>query len=352
MTKTAARRRSTTVHRETGWALDLELRQLRAFVLLVDTGNLSATARLLGVAQSTMSEGVAALERALGTRVVIRKRGGRGIALTAAGETLLPYARRVLESLEDAHVAVAAVDHELRTRVEVIANESVSTYLLPSALSEVRQQWPKIRLAVTVGMCPAITDGLSNARYDVGLMLQTANRSPAKLAKADAAHATRPGVLFLAEVPLVLVSAASHPLAPRTGGRPMLREQLASYTVFISDARGYFFDLVREFLRADGVPSPRLEATGSVEAVKHSVLTDRLGVGVLPLYAVAEDVRRGRLSTLRVRPDLPRMRLEAMSYRTRPPAHPAVTALLEAVRRNVTRSSDSRRRRAGSGPRD
>jgi DNA-binding transcriptional LysR family regulator len=99
-------------------------------------------------------------------------RGGHGIALTAAGETLLPYARKVLESLEDAHVAVAAVDHDVRTRVEVIANESVSTYLLPAALSEVRKQWPKLRFAVTVGMCPSITEGLSTARYDVGLMLQ------------------------------------------------------------------------------------------------------------------------------------------------------------------------------------
>jgi DNA-binding transcriptional LysR family regulator len=306
-------KKKTTAHRESGWALDLELRQLRAFVLLVDTGSLSATARVLGVAQSTMSEGVAALERALGTRIVVRKRGGHGIALTAAGGTLLPYARKVLESLEDAHVAVATVDHDVRARVEVIANESVSTYLLPSALSEVRKQWPKLRIAVTVGMCPTITEGLSTARYDVGLMLQTGRPS------ADS-------------VPLVLFSAANHPLASHAR-RPVLRQELAKYTVFISDARGYFFDLVQAFLQADGVPGPGLEATGSVEAVKHSVLTDRLCLGVLPIYAVAEEVRTSRLSILRVRPELPVVRLEAMSYRARQPAHPAVAVLLEAVRR-------------------
>jgi DNA-binding transcriptional LysR family regulator len=319
MKRKTMHRHSSTAHRESGWALGLELRQLRAFVRLVDTGNLSATARVLGVAQSTMSEGVTALERALGTRIVVRKRGGHGISLTAAGGALLPYARKVLESLEDAHVAVAAVDHDVRTRVEVIANESVSTYLLPSALSEVRKQWPNLRVAVTVGMCPTITEGLSAARYDVGLMLQMGQSN---------------GV-FLAEVPLVLFSATSHPLTSHTG-RPILREELAKYTVFISDARGYFFDLVRKFLRADGVLSPRLEATGSVEAVKQSVLTDRLSIGVLPIYAVAEEVRTGRLSTLRIRPDLPRVRLEAMSYRARPPAHPAVAVLLEAVRLRCT----------------
>ena len=324
-------KRNTTAHRESGWAFDLELRQLRAFVLLVDTGSLSAAARVLGVAQSTMSEGVAALERALGTRIVVRKRGGHGIALTAAGGTLLPYARKVLESLEDAHVAVAAVDHDVRARVEVIANESVSTYLLPSALSEVRKQWPKLRIAVTVGMCPSITEGLSTARYDVGLMLQTGRPSPDFAIAVDDAT-LQSGAVFLAEVPLVLFSAANHPLASHAR-RPVLRQELAKYTVFISDARGYFFDLVQAFLQADGVPGPGLEATGSVEAVKHSVLTDRLGLGVLPVYAVTEEVRTSRLSILRVRPDLPVVRLEAMSYRARLPAHPAVAVLLEAVRR-------------------
>jgi DNA-binding transcriptional LysR family regulator len=125
----------------------------------------------------------------------------------------------------------------------------------------------------------------------------------------------------------------------------VLLEQLANYTVFLSDARGYFFDLVRKFLRADGVPSPRLEATGSVEGVKRNVLTDSLGVGVLPIYAVAEELRTARLSTLRIRPDPPRMRLDAMLYRARPPAHPAVAALLEAVRRNASRPSEPGRRR-------
>jgi DNA-binding transcriptional LysR family regulator len=152
--------------------------------------------------------------------------------------------------------------------------------------------------------------------------------------------------VFLADVPLVLFSPANHPLASPIGGGPVLREQLANYTVFISDARGYFFDLIRAFFSADGVPPPRLEATGSVEAVKQHVLTDGLGIGVLPIYAVAEEVRTSRLSTLLVRPDLPRLRLNAMSYRIRPPAHPAVSALLEAVRRNANRPSESGHRRA------
>jgi DNA-binding transcriptional LysR family regulator len=322
--------------RESSWALGLELRQLQAFVVLLDAGSLSAAARILGVAQSTMSEAVAALERALGTRIVVRKRGGHAIALTPAGEALLPHARTVLASLEDAHVAVASVDRDMRARVEVIANESVSTYLLPPALSEVRKQWPNVRFSVTVGICPRITDGLSTARYDLGLMLQTDRASSDTVARAP----THSSTVSLAAIPLVLFASASHPLA-RSGGTPVLRERLGRSTIFVSDSRGYFFDMVRGFFLADGVPNVRLEATGSVEAVRQSVLTDRLALGVLPLYAVTEDIRSGRLRPILLRPALPRVQLQAALYRVRSPAHPAVAGLLEAIRQSVSRRSES-----------
>jgi DNA-binding transcriptional LysR family regulator len=331
-----------SAHRQNGWALGLELRQLRAFVLLVDTGSLSAAARALGIAQSTMSEGIAALERAIGTRMVVRKRGERGVTLTAAGEALLPHARSVLASLEDAHVAVAGVDRNIRTSIEVIANESVSTYLLPAALAEVRRKWSKLRFAVTVGMCPSIQGGLSTARYDVGLMLQTHGCGSSDRSLAlDNPSDTR-GV-FLAEVPLALFSAHDHPLASRTSPGALLLRDVADYPVFVSDARGHFFDLVRDFFKSDIEPKQRLESTGSVEAVKRSVVTEPFGLGVLPLYAIADELQSGRLSRIRLRPDLPRVRLEAISYHTRLPAHPVIAALLDVLRRNVGQSSETGR---------
>jgi DNA-binding transcriptional LysR family regulator len=332
MTKKERRPTDRTAHREGGWALDLEFRQLRAFVTLVDHGSMTAAAREMGVAQSTVSEVVAALERALGTRLVSRRRGVHGITLTPAGSALLPSARSVLASLEDAHVAVAAVDREVRASVEVIANESISTYLLPRALGELRKQWPNTRFAVTVGMCPSITRGLSAGRYDVGLMLQTSHCAPVHAPGADASADAPAGGLVLTEVPLLVFAAAGHPLNSRAHDARVRRDQLASYTLYVSDARGYFFDMIRDFFRGDGVPGPRLEPTGSVEGVKQSMVTDPLGLGVLPAYALAEELRTGRLRAIPMQPDLPPVRLEAMLYRTRSPTHPAVTALLETLR--------------------
>jgi molybdate transport repressor ModE-like protein len=337
MTSTDFTEPGRAMHRESGWAQELELRQLRAFVLLVDHGSMSAAARALGVSQSTVSEVVAALERTLATRIVARRRGGRGIALTPAGEALLPYARDALAALTTARLAVAAVDQRVRATVELIANESVSTYLLPHALGEVRRQWPQMHFAVTVGMCPQITSGLSGGRYDVGLMLQTPRCPPAAVSRTvqPAVSEMAPQQECLSEVPLVVFAGPDHPLVSGEKVSVVARDRLAPYTLFVSDARGYFFELVRDFFRSDGTPGPRLEATGSVEAVKHSVTSDPLGLGVLPLYALDAELRAGQLRTVSMRPELPRMRLVAMRYRTQPPAHPAVIALLDELRASL-----------------
>jgi DNA-binding transcriptional LysR family regulator len=310
---------------------------LRAFVTLVDLGSMTSAARVLQIAQSTISEALAALERVLGTRVVTRHRGAHSVALTPAGAALLPYARAVLASLEDAQVAVAAVTRDVRTSVEIIANESVSTYLLPRALGVLRERWPNTRFAVTVGMCPSITEGVASGRFDIGLMLQTSRCEATS--PSDEVALTR---VRLCEVPLVVFARPEHPIVPEAKGTQVARDRLGPYTVFVSDAKGYFYELLRDYFHADGTLLPRLEPTGSVEAVKRSVTANPMALGVLPAYALEEEFRTGRLCAVSLRPGLPPVLLEARSYRTRSPALPAVAELIEVLRSTLNERSERR----------
>src|SRR5271154_1558963 len=61
-------------------AFNLELRQVRAFVALVENGSITAASQALRLAQSTVSEAIAALERELGTALIVHKRGARTFA--------------------------------------------------------------------------------------------------------------------------------------------------------------------------------------------------------------------------------------------------------------------------------
>jgi DNA-binding transcriptional LysR family regulator len=342
-----ARRR--TRMREAGRTLEPDVRQLRAFVMLVDQGSMTAAAQRLGVAQSTVSEALAALERALGTRAITRSRGAHGIELTPAGRMLLPYARKILGDLEDARVAVATVASDVRGHVALIANESISTYLLPPALATLRPKWPNLRFAVTVGACQRIRDGLMSGQFDIGVMLQAACPDDA----AASAQATN-SALRLAEVPLVLFSGVKHPLAPHRAEPEIPRQRLASYPIFVSDASGRLYNVLHDYLRAEDAVEPRIEPTGSVEAVKRNVLTHPLGLGVLPEYALAEELRTGLMRALAVQPRLPSMRLEARLSRPQPPIHPALTELLAALTASAcgrSQSADARRSSSRDGVR-
>src|ERR1700733_14349341 len=76
--------------RHTTPAFNLQLRQVQAFVALVEHGGVTAAAHALGLAQSTVSEAIVALERELGTALIAHKRGSHTVALSPAGKILLP----------------------------------------------------------------------------------------------------------------------------------------------------------------------------------------------------------------------------------------------------------------------
>lgn len=318
-------------------AAELEARQMRAFVALVEHGSVTAAARALGLAQSTVSESLAALERALGAPVLVRRRGARGTTLSAAGDALLPHARAVVAALDAAHASVASAVSEARATIEIIANESVSTYLLARALPPLRARWPNARFAISVGMCPEVRSGVAGGHYDLGVFLALA---PEPAAAADVGASGRPTVLD-ADVPLVVFASPRHALLARDARSRVRRENLADCRVFVSDAAGEFHAMVQQYFEPDGLRGPTLEAAGSVEGVKQGVASDRQALGVLPAYAIAEELRGGRFAAVPLQPRPPRMALVALRSPSRP-EHPAVAALLAALGASPTGGGTSR----------
>jgi molybdate transport repressor ModE-like protein len=310
----------------------LEVRQLRVLVALADAGTMTGAARALGVAQSTVSESVAALERALGAAAVERRRGGRSLSLTAIGWAVLPHARNVLNTLEQAQAAVAAVTHAARARLGLIANESVATYLLPRALAAVRARWPNVRFDVTVGTCDAVRQGVEREAFDLGLSFEIARSS-----RKEGPRGAGGQELELAAVPLVAFCSPRHPLARAAGVTS--RAALAGYPVFWSDAAGEFHALLERAFRSADAPRPQAESAGSVEAVKRSVRDEVRAVAVLPRYAIAEELASGAVCALRLRPALPSVLLQARLGSSAP--HPVAAELIAELRAGLEKRDAS-----------
>jgi hypothetical protein len=84
----------------------VELREMRAFVVVVEEGSLSAAARRLRLSQPALSQTMAALERQLGMPLLVRR--NTGVQATEAGMTLLTEARAVLARHDQALAARCA----------------------------------------------------------------------------------------------------------------------------------------------------------------------------------------------------------------------------------------------------
>ncbi|MFD5827750.1 LysR family transcriptional regulator [Lentzea sp. NPDC060358] len=90
----------------------MDLRHVRAFVAVVDAGTFTDAARELGLTQASVSRSVAALETALGVRLL--QRSTRHVALTSVGTQVLEGARRVLDDVAHLHRIAAQSSTEVR----------------------------------------------------------------------------------------------------------------------------------------------------------------------------------------------------------------------------------------------
>jgi len=120
--------------------------RLRAFVLVLDLGSVSAAATALGYTQSAVSQQLAALERDVGATLL--DRSSRPLRATPAGQALRPHAERVLSAVA---AATAAVE-DLRSgveRVRLAAFPSALSAFVPVAVRDLRRARPELAVQVT-----------------------------------------------------------------------------------------------------------------------------------------------------------------------------------------------------------
>jgi DNA-binding transcriptional LysR family regulator len=150
--------------------MTMQLQQLRYFLAVVDTRHFTQAAESLGVSQPTLSKQIHTLESALGAPLFDRARGA--VALTAAGETLLPLARRMVADAEAARIAVREITGLRRGEVRLGATPSLCSSLVPAVLRTFRAAHPGISLHITEGGSPDLIAGLLAHRLDLALIVE------------------------------------------------------------------------------------------------------------------------------------------------------------------------------------
>jgi DNA-binding transcriptional LysR family regulator len=135
-----------------GWAR-LELRYLAALEAVAAEGSFRRAAERLGYTQSAVSQQIAALERTVGDRVVVRPRGRGAVTLTDAGAVLLRHARAIGDRVEAARADLDALRDGRRGALRVGIFQSVGARVIPRLLPRFSAAWPDVEVTLHDSSC-------------------------------------------------------------------------------------------------------------------------------------------------------------------------------------------------------
>ncbi|WP_166974742.1 LysR family transcriptional regulator [Brevibacterium atlanticum] len=256
----------------------MDIRQLRQFLAIVDTGSFTKAADSLLVAQPSLSQTIKGLERELG--VTLFHRVGRRVTLSEAGREFEGPARLVVRDLETAEAHVRGLRGLRSGRVQIAAMPTPSIEPLTSLLSTFSRDHPHITFDLNGTFTVDETiEAVRHGRSEIGLL---GGRGPLSVADLR--------VVPLADQPLML---AHSPLTSGITGAEAVDPASLSGSRFIVSHSGSFMRSYVDELIADGIEIEIVAEVAHRNAILPLVRAG-IGLAVLPsswqAFADAEEV--------------------------------------------------------------
>jgi len=250
----------------------IELRHLRYFLAVAETAHFTRAAAKLHVTQPTLSHQIRELEGQL--NLSLFDRVGRRVKLTAAGETLLPHARKVLRELEEAQTALSELHGLKRGLLRVGIVQTVNACVIPDIVARYSAAHTGIRVECSEMAVADIESHLETGQLDLGISFLP----PARKSLAGER-------LFTEE--LIAVVATDHPLAKR---RQLRVRDLKSQPLVLLSPKYCTRQLIdRAFAEAAVEPELRVEMN-TVAGILDTVRRTRL-ISLLPTLALCQQDR-------------------------------------------------------------
>ncbi len=277
----------------------MELAQLDAFIAAAECGSFSRAAELLNVAQPSLSNRIQALEREVGQPLF--ERMGRGVKLTDAGNSFLPYAQRVLRTLHDGITTLEGTRDGTAGRLMIASAPAVSTYVLPRLLKVFCDNYQGVDVLVRTGHSDEVLQMVLDDDVQVGI---------GRPINHPEVH-----TVTLYQDELVLVVSAQHRFAKRGSVRVA---DLADDSLILFDRDSGYYSMIVGLFRDLGVVPHQQMQLDSIEATKKMVEAN-LGIALLPEVSVDREIRLGTLHKVHVESAATLERDIAVMYRRSKP---------------------------------
>ena len=249
----------------------MEIRQLEIFRALARELSFTKAAAQVHCVQSNVTTQIRAMESELGAPLFDRL--AKRVVLTDAGRRFLPYADRVLATLQEGRDAVgqnATPSGPLR----IGTPESVLTYRLPRVLGRFRKLYPKVELIFRPYLDQGLVQMIESGELDLAVWM------------GDTIKRDRLKTLRLRDEKLVFIAAPKHPL---TAKKRVVPHDLTGQTLLLTEAGCNYRKKLDQLLSVMSIRPESVTEFSSVEAIKECVSLG-MGLSLLPEIVVAREL--------------------------------------------------------------
>lgn len=146
----------------------MDVRDLQVFLSVAKHLNFTRAGDEVHLSQPSVSVRMRQLERDLGSKLF--EQPGKKVALTEAGQLLIPFATRVIAAMDDARHAIDEMQGLERGSLRIGASTTPGMYLIPRTIAQFKQCYPKIDVHLAVKDTRQIEEGVIRNEFDFGFV--------------------------------------------------------------------------------------------------------------------------------------------------------------------------------------
>ena len=245
----------------------MELRHLRYFVAVAETGSLTAAAEhRLHTSQPSLSRQIRELEDQVGAELLLRS--ARGVALTAAGKAFIDHARLALAQVDAAVEAARRAAQPAKQRFALGFLTGQEMTWLPHAMHVLRDELPGVDITVSSDYSPDLAEGVARGRLDLAFM------------RAE------PGFdldyRVVRREPLIVLMPSDHPLTAKEAVAP--QDLVGHPFVGMANKASVLRAVVDDYLERSGIALTPTQGVDNPAMVMSLVASTR-GLALIPDYA-------------------------------------------------------------------
>lgn len=259
----------------------MELAHARALIAIGDLGSFSKAGERLNLSPPAIFAQIHQLEAELSEKLY--ERSGRRLVLTSAGRLMIDYCRRLLLVHDEAIGAVKELSGAHRGSLYLGCGPHISVSIVPHLLRAYISHYPNVELRLITGNDHMLFEDLHGGKVDLLLM---------NLPVEGAGLVQEP--LWRYEMVFVVP-----PTDPAAGQSTASAAELSSRPFILYQRSVVIEAAIRQFCVTAGFEPRVVMQNDQADSIKELVKMG-LGISLLPLWSVSEDVRRGTLRILRL----------------------------------------------------